>query len=282
MRPRISSGPSPASSTSRVASSRLGSRGRVARQASAALICWPLTPRAMIGASSPARMACTMMVSSRVSPNAGSATATIRPTRCVAWAGRQLLARAGQVEAAQVEQRAGDHGGDDRRDRHDHGGEAQDGLGVAADGGEGAVEDLADAQRPERDHAGLGCGLAITRPLAGWRLPVARLARADGPEPAAVARLAGSRLRRTRAGPIPGQPGGSGCPVPGCPVPGWPVPGWPARACPASAAGCPGRTRRRAGTMAGAAGPARLLARPTTDCLSWFSFAAHGRRTARR
>ncbi len=87
MRPRISRGPSPASSTSRVASSRLGSRGRVARQASAALICWPLTPRAMIGASSPARMACTMNVSSRVSPNAGTTTAMIRPTRCVAWAG---------------------------------------------------------------------------------------------------------------------------------------------------------------------------------------------------
>ena len=60
MRPTISNGPSPASSTSSAASSRLGSRGRVARHASAALICWPPTPRAMIGARSPARMACTM------------------------------------------------------------------------------------------------------------------------------------------------------------------------------------------------------------------------------
>ena len=231
MRPRISSGPSPASSTSRVASSRLGSRGRVARQASAALICWPLTPRAMIGASSPARMAWTMKVSSRVSPNAGTTTATIRPTRCVAWAGRQLLSRTGQVEAAQVEQGPGDGGGDDRRDRHDHGGEAQDGFGVAADGGEGPVQDLAEAQRPERDHAGLGRGLAEPRPLAGRRLPVAR-------RPGSrllVAGLAGARLRVAGLAP-PGPAGRIRLPGSRLPGSGWLSPGLAGRSLPGSRA----------------------------------------------
>ena len=43
-------------------------------------------------------------------------------------------------------------------DRHDHGTQAERGPGVAADGGKRAVQDLARANRPQRDHPGLGRG----------------------------------------------------------------------------------------------------------------------------
>ena len=167
---------------------------RVTRQASAALICWPLTSRAMIGASSPARMACTMMVSSTRQPERRQRRRR-RSGPPGAWPGRVLRPEvAGQ--AAQVEQASGDPSGDDRRDRHDHGGEAQDGLGVAADGGERAVEDLAHARA-----GGAGSPRAWGRPRhsagpgpgGGW--PVSR-------RPAAgrtVARLAGARTARIPA-----------------------------------------------------------------------------------
>src|SRR5262249_18536658 len=55
--------------------------------------------------------------------------------------------------------------GDDRGDGQQHRGDAERGLRVAPDGGEGSVQDLPDAQRPQRDNARFG-GLRLPRPRA--------------------------------------------------------------------------------------------------------------------
>src|SRR5262249_8603583 len=78
-------------------------------------------------------------------------------------------------------------GGDDPGNGQHHGGDAKGGLGVAPDGCERAIEDLADRDRPQRDDAGLGG-------LRGRRRPPARLSAIAGAG-LAVPRLAigGSR-----------------------------------------------------------------------------------------
>ena len=128
-------------------------------------------------------------------------------------AGQRLVRSRAQPQLGQEEEFQ--DGGDDAGDGQHHGGDAEGGLRAAPDGCERAVEDLADRDRPQRDHArfgglGGGCpsagrsavagpGLAVPR-LAVPRLAVAGAGRGAGPRrglavPAGLAARGEPRLR---------------------------------------------------------------------------------------
>ena len=243
---------------SMVASSRAGSRGSAMPPRLPGVIRSPSTPRPMTAVSSPVSMIWTMNARTRAVQAAGDDhRAACRPAARRSASGPGVFTPAGTG--------GGPPGWwDDPGDGHHHGGDAQGGLGVAADGRERAVEDLADARaaaagsRPAWGPGGrcppaglravAGAGLAVPRlaiggpsawpvpglAVAGLAVPAARTP--AGHTPAGRTPTGRTRCRARNAGPggawpyPPGWlPGGNhgcgGCPCSWSPAPPAPVGG---------------------------------------------------------